>query len=187
MTSFQVASLALLGLVGIARLGEVVFSAPRARDAEREVWWPAMVATHFGVLGGSLADVLLDGKAPPGWLILIAGSVLAAATALRIWVLRTMRGNWNVRVVAPRSIVTGGPYAFIRHPNYLAVILEVAALPLLVGAYEVAVAGTLANAAVLAMRIPFEEERLARVPDYRATMLQRPRLIPRLRRRSPGD
>jgi len=99
------------------------------------------------------------------------------------WVLRALRGNWNVRVVAPRAIVTGGPYAFIRHPNYLAVILEVAALPLIVGAYEVAVAGTLANAAVLALRIPFEEERLSRVPDYRATMLQRPRLIPRLRRR----
>jgi methyltransferase len=186
MTPFQIASLALLGLVAIARLGEVAFSAPRARHAEREAWWPAMVATHAGVLAGSLADVLLDGSPPPAWLIVLAGSILAAATGLRLWVLRTLRGNWNVRVVAPRSIVTAGPYAFIRHPNYLAVILEVAALPLVVGAYPVAVAGTLANAAVLAMRIPFEEERLARLPDYRATMLRRPRLIPRLRRRSPA-
>jgi len=183
MTSFQIAAVSLLGVVALARLGEVVFSAPRARDAEREIWWPAMVATHFGVIAGSFADVVLDGTPPPEWLIILAAAVLAAATALRVWVLRALRGNWNVRVVAPRAIVTGGPYAFIRHPNYLAVILEVAALPLIVGAYEVAVAGTLANAAVLALRIPFEEERLSRVPDYRATMLQRPRLIPRLRRR----
>lgn len=185
MTRFQLAALGLLALVAAARLVEVAFSAPRARGAEREPWWPAMVATHAGVLAGSLVDVLLDGTPPPAWLVAAAGVGLAAATLLRVWVLRTLRGRWNVRVVDPGAIVTTGPYAHIRHPNYVAVILEVAAIPLLAGAYEVAVAGTVANAVVLALRIPFEEERLLRHPDYRAIMLARPRLIPwpRLRRR----
>jgi methyltransferase len=183
VTAFQGGALALLGLVALARLVEVAVSAPRARHAEREPWWPAMVATHAGVLAGTAADILLDGTPPPAWLGAAAAVALAAATALRVWVFRTLRGRWNVRVVDPGAIVTSGPYAHIRHPNYAAVILEVAALPLLCGAIEVAVAGTIANAAVLALRIPFEEERLARHPAYRAVMLRRPRLVPRLRPR----
>jgi methyltransferase len=187
MSDFQWLALSLLGIVALARLVEVAVSAPRARHAEREPWWPAMVATHAGVLAGTAADVILDGAPPPAWLGAAAAVALAAATALRVWVFRTLRGRWNVRVVdpghGPGAIVTGGPYAHIRHPNYVAVILEVAALPLLCGAAEVAVAGTIANAAVLALRIPFEEERLARHPEYRAVMLRRPRLVPRLRSR----
>jgi methyltransferase len=189
VTSFQIGALVLVGVVGAMRLGEVLVSARRAGRAARERWWPLMVALHAAVLAGCAAHVVLVGDPPPVWLGAAAGAALIAATALRVWVLATLRGRWNVRVVEPGSIVTTGPYAHVRHPNYLAVILEVAALPLAVGAIGVAIAASVANALVLSLRIPFEEEQLlARHPEYRRVMLARPRLLParsRTRRQEP--
>jgi methyltransferase len=58
------------------------------------------------------------------------------------------------------KLVTRGPYRFIRHPNYLAVIIEFVVIPVLCGAYITAVVFSLANAWILARRIPQEERAL---------------------------
>ena len=104
------------------------------------------------------------------------------ATALRIWTLATIGRSWNVRVVVPEDIriATTGPYRFIRHPNYLVVILEIAALPLFHGAWMSAIFLTLLNAFVLLHRIRTEEAALAQIPAWVDAMRDRARLLPGL-------
>jgi methyltransferase len=112
----------------------------------------------------------------------LAASVLVLATSLRVWTLRTMGRSWNVRVLrpSPEEIVTTGPYAWIRHPNYLAVILEIAALPLLHTAWISCLTLSAFNAFVLYHRVRVEEAQLEQLPAWRAAMSDRARWIPGL-------
>ncbi|HSK74829.1 MAG TPA: isoprenylcysteine carboxylmethyltransferase family protein, partial [Thermoanaerobaculia bacterium] len=89
-------------------------------------------------------------------------------------------GRWTTRIVVLPGVapVTGGPYRFLRHPNYLAVILEILALPLVHTAWITALVFSLANALLLRVRIRAEEEGLARLSDYEAAFSGRPRLVP---------
>src|SRR5205823_9376890 len=142
------------------------------------------VALHAGVL---VAAPLEAWRRPRGgrW-VRVAGLVgLGAATALRIWTLRTLGDSWSTRVTrfrdGGRRVVTGGPYRHIRHPNYLAVILELAALPLAGGAVATAIAASAVNALVLARRIPVEERELAADRRWRAALAPLPRFVPRRR------
>ena len=74
--------------------------------------------------------------------------------------------------------VSSGPFKRLRHPNYLAVIIEFAALPLVHSAWVTAVVFSLANAAVLARRIRVEEVGLRRTPGYEELLGGRPRIFP---------
>ena len=111
-----------------------------------------------------------------GWV----GAVGAAC--LRLWVIAKLRGRWTVRALVPAdlSVVAVGPYRWIRHPNYLALILEFAALPLVGGAYFCAVGLSVLNGALLWRRIWAEESLLDLHPDYRRQMAGKPRFIPRV-------
>lgn len=185
MTVTQAAFLGLMGFVAATRLFELVVSAPRLRARRHAVvaepgLFPLMVLLHTAVVVGPPAEVLLLDRplVPP--LFAASALVLCAALALRIWTLRTIGRAWNVRVVTPEedAVVTTGPYAWIRHPNYLVVILELAALPLLHTAWASALALSALNALVLARRITTEERALATSPRWRAAMAGKPRLVP---------
>jgi methyltransferase len=76
--------------------------------------------------------------------------------------------------------VTGGPYRWLRHPNYLAVTVELLAVPLMAGALWTAACFALANAALLAVRIRAEEQALG--DGWARAFLSRPRLVPGRRR-----
>ena len=78
---------------------------------------------------------------------------------LRLWVLTTLGPYWTTRIISlpGAPLVTGGPYRFVRHPNYLVVAGEIAVLPLVFGETMVAVVFSLANAGLLAWRIRQEE------------------------------
>ena len=91
-------------------------------------------------------------------------ALLAAAQALRYWAIATLGERWTTRIVClpGAAPVTGGPYRFVRHPNYLAVATEMAALPLLHGAWVTGALFSAANALVLRVRIRHEESALAR-------------------------
>ena len=91
-----------------------------------------------------------------------------------------MRTHWNVEVMAsaPLGVVTDGPYRYIRHPNYLAVVLELVAIPMLHGAWLTALVGTLANAWVLAQRLAVEERVLLADARYREAMGPKARFVP---------
>lgn len=106
--------------------------------------------------------------------------LLVLAAWLRWWVISSLAGRWTTRVVVLPGVapVTGGPYRFLRHPNYLAVVVEILALPLVHSAWLTAVVFSLANAVVLRVRIRAEEAALARASNYQAAFSGRPRLVP---------
>jgi methyltransferase len=109
-------------------------------------------------------------------------AVALAAQALRYWAITTLGERWNVRiiVVPDALLVTRGPYRFLRHPNYVAVIIEMVAIPLVHGAWATAVFFSAANALLLRHRIATEEHALG--PVYERTFRNRPRLVPKLGR-----
>ncbi|MEZ4317284.1 MAG: isoprenylcysteine carboxylmethyltransferase family protein [Myxococcota bacterium] len=176
---------ALLLGTGVMRLGEVVVSVRRMRarpdDVVEEPWlFPLMVVLHVGLVFAPLLEVwALERPVIP---VVSGGAVaiLVLATALRVWTLSTIGGSWNVRVVAPPSggIAKSGPYAFIRHPNYLVVILEIAALPLVHTAWLSALALSALNGFVLFHRIRTEEQVLARNPSWVEAFRDKARLVP---------
>ena len=175
----------LLLATAILRLVELAVSLRRIRrHPDRlvaEPWlFPLMALLHTGLVLAPAAEVLwLDRPFVPV-LAAIAASVLLPAVVLRVWMLRTIGRAWNVRVVRPPNdaIVTGGPYRFIRHPNYLALILEIGALPLLHAAWLSCLVLSALNALVLYFRIRVEEAELLRIPAWRQAMRHRARLIP---------
>lgn len=185
MTMWYGAFLVLLALTGLMRLVEMGVSAARmARRREAvvsEPWlFPLMAVLHTGLVFLPALEVWWLGVPFRPWLAIAAGAVLVAATGLRVWTLYTIGGAWNVRVVVPDDIriATTGPYRFIRHPNYLVVILEIAALPMLHGAWLSAIGLTLLNAFVLLHRIRTEEAALSAIPAWREAMADRARLVP---------
>ncbi len=176
---------AFLAVIGLLRLVEV--AAPRARAARAaapavaEPWlFPLMAALHAALVTLPLVEVLVFAR-PFSWAVSgPAIAVLVLATALRFWTLATLGRAWNVRVVVPSpdQIVTTGPYAWIRHPNYLVVILEVAAIPLVHSAWIAAIALSALNAFVLWHRIRTEEAALATLPGWSRAMADKKRLVP---------
>ena len=100
--------------------------------------------------------------------------------ALRYWAILTLGERWNTRVIVvpEQPPVTAGPYRFVRHPNYVAVVIEVAALPLVHCAWMTALFATVANAFLLAARIRHEEHALESAGEYRAALPGRARLLP---------
>ena len=127
--------------------------------------YPFMVALHTALLVGCVAEVwLLDRPFLPwlGWPML---AILVAAQALRWWCIATLGPRWNTRVIvipgAPR--IKGGPYRFFSHPNYVAVVAEGIALPLLHSAWITALTFTALNAVLLTRRIGVENSALARL------------------------
>lgn len=141
-----------------------------------------MVALHVGILLSSVVEVLWFSRTAPVWLASLAALGVILASALRVWAIVSLGKHWNVRVVDSTSlgVVASGPYAWIRHPNYVAVFAELALLPVVGGAWVTAAVGTLLHASVLRRRIASEERMLHRDPKYRDTMAGKPRFIPRL-------
>ena len=183
MTVWFVVFVLLLAMTGGMRLIELLVSQRRLReDRDRliaEPWlFPWMAVLHAGLVVAPLAEVVLLERPVSVAVGAVALAVFALATLLRIWTLRTIGRSWNVKVVRPERVVTTGPYRFIRHPNYLVVILEIAALPAIHGAWISMVALTLVNAGVLFVRIRTEERVLRADPDWWNAMKDRARLIP---------
>ena len=161
----MIAYTTLIVLVGLERLAELAVSVRNRRwSLERgavEVGlghYPAMVVLHTGLLAGCLVETwTLDRPFIPalGWSMLV---IVVLAQGLRWWCIAVLGRQWNTRVLvipqAPR--VATGPYRWLRHPNYVAVVLEGVALPLVHTAWVTAVVFTLLNAALLSVRIRCE-------------------------------
>jgi methyltransferase len=91
-------------------------------------------------------------------------ALFAAGMGLRLWTIRTLGGRWSTRVVVlpGEPLVTTGPFRWLRHPNYLGVVLELAALPLVHGAWITAVAFSVLNGMLLRARIRVEDAALSK-------------------------
>jgi len=181
--------LLFLAFLGLARILELAVSARNwqthqsTAEMPREALFPWMVALHSSVfvllpleywlLGGGFGS-------PLSWL---ATSMVALALLLRFWTLATIGRSWNVRVVGGPNypIVDSGPYAFIRHPNYVVVALELCWIPLMWGLWRSALLLTLCNGLILRIRIRNEEAVLQQNPQWRERMAHKPRFIPRFK------
>lgn len=120
--------------------------------------YPAMVAIHTAFL---LALWLLTKVAAPiVWPLAILFVLLQAA---RFWVLATLGPYWTTRIISSPDFprIVGGPFRYLRHPNYVVVTLEIATIPLIFGHIWLAAIFTLLNAAILTVRIRTEEAALA--------------------------
>ncbi len=124
----------------------------------------AMVVLHTGFLLACPLEVWCLRRPFRPALAAAMGALFLAAQALRYWAMSALGERWTTRIVClpGAPLVAGGPYRFLRHPNYLAVAVEMAALPLLHGAWLTAAVFSAANALVLRVRIRHEEAALAR-------------------------
>jgi methyltransferase len=165
----------LLGLLIGERLFELVLSKRHERSlaarggrvvADAPFKWMVLFHTLW-LVAMPLEVVLLERPFRPflGYFCL---GLCGAAMALRYWVIATLGDRWTTRifVVPGEPPRLGGPYRFLRHPNYLAVIVEIAALPLIHGAWLTALVGSILNAWVLTVRIRAEEAALESAAPY---------------------
>ncbi len=167
--------------MGAARLGELAWSKRNLHDAAAPVegdlsrkTYPLMVALHTVTIAGT---ALFGARSAHQTIV----ALLLLAQGLRIWTLGTLGRRWNTRgaVAADLAIETGGPYQYVRHPNYAVVAVELAALPAAFGLWRLSLAASIANALLLAVRIRDEEQLLRERPGW-------PEHFERLKRFFPG-
>jgi len=125
--------------------------------------YPIMVVLHTALLFGALIEVIGLHRPFLPWLGWPMVAIVVAAQGLRWWCITTLGQQWNTRVVVIPGAqrVVGGPYRFFSHPNYVAVIAEGIALPLVHTGWITAVVFTVLNAALLRTRIRTENAALA--------------------------
>ncbi len=161
----------LVALVGLERLAELVVSTRNSRMAfaaggveTGRRHYPIMVALHTALLAGCLVETYACRRTFRSAVGVPALALTVAAQALRWWCIATLGSQWNTRViVVPGApLVDRGPYRYLNHPNYLAVVAEGAALPLVHGAWMTASGFSLANAVLLRERLRVEERALGR-------------------------
>lgn len=159
------AHLVIVGLVCIQRLAELIYARRNTRrllDAgAHEVGaghYPLMVLLHGAWLAALAFAVPPDADVNVPLLGLFL--VLQAG---RIWVMASLGPRWTTRIIVKRAapLVRGGPYRYLRHPNYWVVAGEIAVLPLVFGAWEIATVFSVLNAGLLVHRIRVEEAALA--------------------------
>jgi methyltransferase len=161
---------AFLGLVGVERLVELVvsrrnlaWSLARGGTEHGRGHYPVMVLLHSALLVAPVVEVAVAHRPFLPWLGWPMVAVVAATQALRWWCIRTLGPRWNTRVVVVPGLplVRRGPYRLLGHPNYVAVVGEGVALPLVHTAWVTALAFTVLNAGLLAVRVRAEEAAMA--------------------------
>ena len=192
MTTSQVVFVAFVLLVALERLAELRLSR-RNETRLQELGarehasghFLAMQLLHTLWLLSIILEVTLLQPSFELWVTVPAALVFGVGQCLRFLAIHALGGRWTVRVfILPGTPpVTRGIYRYLRHPNYLGVILELAALPLMHSAWRSAVVFTLANAVLLSVRIRQEERALKENGGYEEALGPLPRLLPSLRAR----
>lgn len=120
--------------------------------------YPLLVLLHAAWLAALLYFVPTDSAPSWGWL-----AVFVLLQLLRLWVLVSLGRYWTTRIITlpGAPLVRSGPYRFLRHPNYIVVVAEIAVLPLAFGAWRIALVFSVLNLALLAWRIRVEQQALA--------------------------
>jgi len=187
--------ISLLVLVGIERLVELKVSRRNQRRmAEQgvrkivEPHFPWLVAFHTVVLISAGLEVLLLHRPLIPALAITMTALFILSNLLRLWVIRLLADLWNVQIMDSSRIriVTSGPYRWIRHPNYVGVVMEVFSLPLIHTAWITALVGTGLYMEILRRRVRMEDSVLMADPAYQLAMGDKPRFFPRLFKRASG-
>jgi methyltransferase len=177
------AYIGLLALIGAERIAELLLSRRNARLAfarggvetgAPHFRWMALLHAAF-LPACALEATQREFPGIAGWAALL---LVLGAQALRWWAIASLGESWNVRViVVPDALPKRtGPYRWVRHPNYIAVTLEMLCIPLVHGAWLCALVFSALNALALRVRIRDEERALG--PSWQREFAQVPRLIP---------
>ena len=169
MSTSLLVYLGLLAATAVERLVELrvslrnaAWSRARGGVERGQGHYPFMVVLHTGFLLACPAEVVLFDRAfvPALGVPLIAAAV--ALQGLRWWCIQTLGPRWNTRVIIVPGLppVTGGPYRFLKHPNYVVVVLEGLVLPMIHGAWVTALTFTVLNALLLRVRVRCENAAL---------------------------
>lgn len=128
-----------------------------------------MVALHVFLLGGALAEVWITRPTLNPTFSWIMFALAMASQALRWWCIASLGKRWNtlVVIVPGMPVSKSGPYKWFKHPNYVAVVIEGFALPMVGFAWMTALIFTILNAGVLTMRLRSENAALATLPVAR--------------------
>lgn len=164
----MIGAVALLGFVTAERLAELVLA--RRHTAKllgcgavefAPAHYPLIVALHAAWLTGLW---LLAWNRPILWVWLVP---FAALQLLRVWVLVTLGERWTTRIIVlpGAPLVSGGPYRYLKHPNYTVVVGEIAILPLVFHLPWYALAFSILNGMVLFIRITAESAALSGATD----------------------
>ena len=158
--------LVLIALVACERLLELVvsrrnlaWSLARGGSEHGRGHYPFMVVLHTSLLVGAVVEVAVADRPFLPWLGWPMLAVVVATQALRWWCISTLGPRWNTRIVVVPGLplVSRGPYRLLSHPNYVAVVLEGIALPLVHTAWVTALVFTVLNLVLLRVRIRAEE------------------------------
>jgi methyltransferase len=133
------------------------------------IWFGAMIAEVW----------LLDRPFVPG-LAAVSFSAALAGQGLRYLSMRSLGKRWMLPIITlpGAAVINRGIYRYLRHPNWLGVILEIAAVPLIHTAYLTAIVFTIANALLMRQRIKTEERALSEDNNYMTVFAGRGRFIP---------
>jgi methyltransferase len=168
----SIAIYTILALVALQRLVEIVYAERNTRRLLARgaievgrAHYPLIVLLHVAWLAAIV--ILLPANATLHWPALALFVLLQMA---RVWIIVTLGPYWTTRIITLEGapLIRSGPYRFVRHPNYVVVMGEIALLPLAFGELWVALVFTILNMAMLAWRISEEDaalaQRRARVP-----------------------
>jgi methyltransferase len=181
------AFLVLIGLVALQRAIELVYGRRNTKrmlrrggreHAPEQMKWMALL--HGAWLLAMPLEVWLFDRSFDALLAVCAFTMFLGGQALRYAAIRRLRGRWTTSIVTlpGEPLVRDGVFRYVRHPNYLGVALEIAALPLVHGAWLTAIVFSLLNGWMLKSRIEAEEDALDQDNDYRRTLGDRPRFLP---------
>jgi methyltransferase len=169
LTAFSI----VVGLVALERLAELIVSKRNAAwSLERggretgQGHYPVMVVLHSGFLVAMLFEAFVRRPEVPSTLAWSMLALVVGAQALRWWCIATLGRRWNTRVIVVPDLppVRSGPYRLTSHPNYVAVVVEGVALPLVHACWWTAIGFTVLNAALLTVRLRVENAALAELP-----------------------
>lgn len=172
MTSL-VAFTVLIALVGLERIAELIVSRRNAAWSLRHGGvetgrghYPVMVVLHLALLVGALVEAWVRRADVPAALAWSMTVIVVLAQGLRWWCITSLGNRWNTRVIIVPGMapVRSGPYRWLSHPNYVAVVLEGIALPLVHASWITALVFTVANAVLLTVRIRVENRALDQLP-----------------------
>lgn len=123
--------------------------------------YPFMIGLHTLLIGSVIAEYILRGQPRVDWLFLI---LYLLVLAFKFWALSSLGRYWNTKIYRIHGVdpIKKGPYRFLKHPNYMEVVCEVALVPLVFHLYYTAIVFSVLNAIMLWVRIRVENKVWAR-------------------------
>jgi methyltransferase len=154
--------LVMAGEAVLSRVNEIALRKKGAIEPPGDVY-RTMQWAYPAAFAGMALEGAWRGPAPP--VALVAGlAIFGLAKALKMWAITSLGERWSFRVLVQpgRALVSGGPYRWMRHPNYLAVLGEILGVALVVWALVTGPIAFIGFGALLRRRIAIEERALAR-------------------------